>query len=87
MNTKNTAMNTRNSETHAHTHPDTPDAYLRGSMDHANRISEEETRGRIPRGEIGIGEEELGEGERVSCTRISLNKFQINNQGALITEG
>ena len=72
-------MNTRNSETHAHTQPDTPDAYLRGSMDHANRISEEETRGRIPRGEIGVGEEELGEGERVACTRISLNKFKVNN--------
>ena len=52
-------MNTRNSETHAHTQPDTPDAYLRGSMDHANRISEEEARGRIPGERLGLERKSL----------------------------
>ena len=33
--------------THAH-QPDTPDTYPRDSVDHANRISKEEARGRIP---------------------------------------
>ena len=32
---------------HAH-QPDTPDTYPRDSVDHANRISKEEARGRIP---------------------------------------
>ena len=40
-NTRNTVL------THAH-QPDTPDTYPRDSVDHANRISKEEARGRIP---------------------------------------
>ncbi|KAK1681441.1 hypothetical protein QYE76_042289 [Lolium multiflorum] len=45
---------------HAH-QPDTIDAYPHGSMDRANRIRPEETRGRIPRGETG-GEDESRSG-------------------------
>jgi hypothetical protein len=41
-------------EEHNAHQPDTIDTYPRGSMDHANRITTGETRGRIPEREIGV---------------------------------
>ena len=70
---------------HAH-QPDTIDAYPHGSMDRANRIRPEETRGRIPRGETGGEDESRSERESAS-TRISYYQIHTSTRVALITEG
>ena len=70
---------------HAH-QPDTIDAYPHGSMDRANRIRPEETRGRIPRGETG-GEDESRSGRESENTRISHYQIHTSTRVALITEG